>query len=306
MPSQLSQIGVVVHPARDIDLPLHQLREWAQRHEVRIGQIPLERETREVAEPVEADAVQLLLAIGGDGTTLAAIRAAATANVPVLGIACGSLGVLTTVPEASTAESLERFHAGRWKPREIPALVLRAEGGEERLAFNDCVVLRQGEGQVRVFSSVAGERFSRLAGDGCIVATPLGSSAYSLAAGGPLLPLGLPAFLLTSLPSHGGFHPPLLIAAGSELELEITGGFGGARLEIDGQKAGEAPRELRVTLRRDVVDVVTFENTEPLITGLRRRGIIADSPRILADEARRQATLAEPGHASPSRARPAP
>lgn len=298
MPDPLRHLGVVIHPTRNIDQALHMLREWAQRQGAELGQVPLERETREVAEPVAAEDVQLIVAIGGDGTTLAAIRVAATAGVPVMGVACGSLGVLTSVAQEGTPRALDRFRDGDWRPRKLPALALRPEGAGEQLAFNDCVVTRQGEGQVRVYSRIDGQLYSRLAGDGCIVTTALGSSAYNLAAGGPLLPLALPAFLMTALPSHGGFHPPLLIDAGSTLELEIAGGFGGARLEIDGQVAGQAPEALAVTLRQDTVTVVTFADTEPLLSGLRRRGILADSPRILADEGRRQPAAPPGGHSA--------
>jgi NAD+ kinase len=140
---------------------------------------------------------------------------------------------------------------------------------------------------VRVTSWVDGVLFSRLAGDGCIVSTALGSSAYSLAAGGPLLAPGTEAYALTPLPTHGGSKQALVLGPASELALEVTAGMGGARLEIDGQLAVTDPRVLTIRLRSGVATLVTFEDEEPLFTSLRRRGIIADSPRIVADVAQR-------------------
>jgi NAD+ kinase len=118
------------------------------------------------------------------------------------------------------------------------------------------------------------------------VSTPLGSSAYALAAGGPLLAPGVDGFLLTALPAHGGFCPPLVVGPDSELRLEISGGLDGARLEVDGQIIGAHSGTLSIGLRHDVVTRVGFPDGESLLTGLRRRQVIFDSPRILADDGR--------------------
>ena len=282
---KVSRIGLVVHPSRPVDGAVAALRRWADAHGAEVGQIPLEREQRWVAEALEADAADLIVAIGGDGTTLAAIHSSADCATPVLGVACGSLGVLTSVDEDGLDDALERICAGDWTERRLPALEVRA-GGDSQLAFNDLVVVRAGEGQVRVSASVDGELYARFAGDGCIVATPLGSSAYTMAAGGPLLELELPAFLLTPLPAHGGSRPPLVIRAGTELKLEVSSGFGGHRLEVDGQLGEQAHGEISISLQEEAARVVVLPGQEGLIAGLRRRGVITDSPRILAEDAR--------------------
>ena len=131
-------------------------------------------------------------------------------------------------------------------------------GGPDLTAFNDACVVRNGIGQVRVTSTVDGVLFTRLAGDGCIVSTPLGSTAYALAAGGPLMAPGTDAYLLMPLASHGGWRQPLVIPAAAELALEISVGIGGARLEIDGQVLDTDPDTLRITLRQDVATLVSF------------------------------------------------
>jgi NAD+ kinase len=281
-------VGIVVHPTRNIDGPLEGLRGWADAHGVSVVQVPVtgQSRSRSVAEPGDAGTCDLIVSIGGDGTMLAAIRAAEALRLPVLGVSCGSLGVLTAVAARAVPEALDRFDRGDWTPRVLPALTVTRPDGPDLTAFNDACVVRNGIGQVRVTSTVDGVLFTRLAGDGCIVSTPLGSTAYALAAGGPLMAPGTDAYLLMPLASHGGWRQPLVVPAAVELALEISAGIGGARLEIDGQVLEMDPSLLRITLRQDAATLVSFPGQEPLFASLRRRGIIADSPRIVADAAR--------------------
>jgi NAD+ kinase len=278
--------GVIVHPTRDVEMPVRLLREWAGRHGAEVVQVPVAGQGRRVAEPGDADQCELIVSIGGDGTMLAAIRAAALADRPVLGVACGSLGALTTVSAPDLVHALDRFATGDWTPDSLPGLDVRRDEGEDLLAFNDVSIVRAGIGQVRTVAEAYGDLFCRIAGDGCIVSTPLGSSAYALAAGGPLLAPGVDGYLLTPLPTHGGFCPPLVVGSASELRVEVSAGLGGARLEVDGQIIGEHSGALSISMRHDVVTRVGFSDGESLITGLRRRQVIFDSPRILADDDR--------------------
>jgi NAD+ kinase len=281
-------VGVVVHPSRNIEGPLDQLQGWADAHGVTVVQVAVPGQHRAVAAPGDVRACDLIVSIGGDGTMLAAIRAGATAQRPVLGVSCGSLGALTAVPGDALPAALDRFRLGDWIPRVLPALGVARPDEPDLFALNDVGIVRNGIGQLRVTSWVDGVLHSRLAGDGCIVATALGSSAYSLAAGGPLLAPGTDAYVLTPLPTHGGSKHALVVAAASELALEVTAGMGGARLEIDGQDAATDPEAVTIRLRPGVATLVGFADQEPLLESLRRRGIIADSPRIVADVARRR------------------
>jgi NAD+ kinase len=123
------RLGVVVHPSRDIEEPLRAVRDWAARHEVNLVQIPVAEQFREVTELGQAADCDLLVSIGGDGTTLAAIRSAVLADRPVLGVACGSLGVLTSVDADRVSTALDRFAQGDWQPRWLPALDSRTQSG---------------------------------------------------------------------------------------------------------------------------------------------------------------------------------
>jgi NAD+ kinase len=281
------RLGVVVHPTRTIDPPLEALRRWTDAHGIEVVQVAAPCPQQQVAERGDPAQCDLIVSIGGDGTALAALRTGAAARTPVLGVAYGSLGALASVDPDALGGAVERFSRGDWTPRRLPALVLGGEGGDEVFALNDVAIVRAGEGQVRVAAYVDGVLFARFAGDGCIASTPRGSTGYSLSAGGPLLPSQLHAFVLTTLPSHGGFHPPLILHGDSELRLRTVAGYGGSRLELDGQIEEVAGDSFSITMRPDAATLVGFDDQEPLLGMLRRRRIIVDSPRTEADDALR-------------------
>jgi NAD+ kinase len=285
-PHTPSRIGLVVHPTRVIDEPLDAIKRWAGAKRIDLVQVPAPCEQREVAARGDAAECDLIVSIGGDGTTLAALRSASQAGRPALGVACGSLGVLTSVTTDNLIDALERFSAGDWRPRMLPVLAIeRREERDPSFALNDVVVVRAGEGQVFVTARIDGVLAGRFAGDGAIVSTAIGSSGYALAAGGPLLTLEEGAFLFTPLSAHGGSCPPIVLGPNSELQLEVRVRHGGARLEVDGQIVGRHEGAIAVRLRAGVATVVMVADQEPFIAGLRRRQIITDSPRILAEDA---------------------
>lgn len=280
------QIGVVVHPTRDVTPALDAVHTWAATHDTGVVQVPVPGNHREVAPVGDAESCQLIISIGGDGTMLAAIRAGAAVDRPVLGVACGSLGALTRTAPDDVADAIERFASGDWSVEPLPALTITRSDGPELLALNDIVVVRDGTGQIRVSIHVDGVEYARLAGDGVVVSTPLGSSAYALAAGGPLLVPGTTGYALTPLPAHGGAVPPLVLGPHARLALDVSPGYVGARLEVDGQAASPPPAALQIALRPAVARLVAFSDQEPLLAVLRRRGIVSDSPRALLDEER--------------------
>ena len=283
-------IGVVVHPSRELDRVLDATRRWAEAQGGTMAQVAVDGNERRVADEVDAERCDLLLALGGDGTVLAALKAGAPSGRAVLGVACGSLGALTSVQAPDVASALDRFAAGRFETRVMPGLEVDRDGERIGTAFNDVVVIRDGAGQVIFDVSVDGGTYARIAGDGLVVATPHGSSAYTLSAGGPLL--ATEGVVLTPLPSHGGFVPPMVVAASSTVTLTIDGGWSGARIEVDGRVVGtfdgpgeSEPFELRLDACPQTATLLDFDD-ETLVAGLRRRGVIADSPRLALRDAR--------------------
>jgi NAD+ kinase len=276
--SEARRIGLVVHPSRDVSEPRGMLEAWAEEHGAEIVALD--------ADAPDCKGCDVIVAIGGDGTVLGGIRAAEADSLPVLGIACGSLGMLTAVPAEEGAEALRRFAEGDWKARKLEALWVRADDGTEFRAINDVVVVRKGAGQVKTEVRVDDEVYARLAGDGVVVATAQGSSAYNMAAGGPVLAPDTRALVVTPLAPHGGSSPPLVVPAVSHVTLLVTVGFGGRRVEVDGQPTEMEGARFEIDLEPVNATVVTFPGQEGYLAGLRRRGLIADSPRIAAHDRR--------------------
>ena len=290
LPTHLSRVGLVVHPDRRLDDALQVLQTWAAARGADVVQIPIDGQERVVAEAGDAASCDLIIALGGDGTTLAALHAAAVVDKPVLGVACGSLGALTATSADALQEALHAIGEGDWRARRLPGIAVSADGGEPHVAINDLVVVRKGASQVAIGIHVDGELYVRFAGDGIVIATPLGSSAYTMAAGGPIVAPGAANIVLTPLAPHGGCCPPLVVGPDSRVTIGVEPGHAGARIEVDGQIREGRPRTLEVSWRPEHATLVDLGDAEPPLAGLRRRQILMDSPRVMARDDRAAAT----------------
>ena len=281
------RLALVVHPTRTVDAALETLERWAGEHDVELVQIQTAGGSdRELAPRGELEDGDLVVTLGGDGTVLSALRAAAPRDAPVLGVACGSLGALTAVPADELERALERFRADDWTARRLPALAIRPAGGEENWAVNDFVIVRRGAGQVVLNLSVDDELYVRMAGDGLIAATPLGSSAYSMAAGGPVLAPNTRGIVCTPVAMHGGNAPPLVVPSDSVARVEIQSSHVGFEVQIDGHTSELQELDYEISLHEEKVTLVAFEDGLPILSSMRERGLIADSPRVLARDRR--------------------
>jgi NAD+ kinase len=201
-------------------------------------------------------------------------------------VAAGSIGILTSVHVDDVEAALELVAAGHWTPRTLPGLHVATGAGEARMAINDFAVIRDGTGQAITSTRIDGELYARTAGDGLVVATRIGSSAYTIAAGGPILAPGIEGIVVTQLAHHGGVAPPVVAGPDSRVTLTVEPGYGGSRFEADGQVLPTEAPDVTVTLRRGYATLVALGDSEPMLTGLRRRGIVVDSPRILVRDGR--------------------
>jgi NAD+ kinase len=298
MTDRFDRIGLVAHPSRDVATATAQLEAWAERREIELVRLAAGRSDGAVAPPGDDAGCDLLVALGGDGTTLAALHAAAPARRPVLGVACGSLGALTAVTAERLDEALDSVAAGRFVTRSLPGLRVTGDVAEPLVAFNDLVLVRRGAGQVIIHVAVDGERVARFAGDGLVVATPLGSSGYTLAVGGPVLAPQSEDVVTTPLAPHGGCFPPIVTPAGQQVTVTLEPGYGGARVEIDGRPRGVVeppdPARFEIALEADAAQLVVLGDAESVWAGLRRRRIIIDSPRVLARDDREAARRTAP------------
>jgi NAD+ kinase len=285
-PPTLERVGLVPHPSRRLDEVVDLIGGWAAGHRVTIGQVPVPGRGQTLADPVAAADCDLIVALGGDGTTLVALHAGAAASRPVMGVACGSVGALTTVTAERLRWALDEVSAHRWTPAPIPALDVAWGQVRSEAAINDLVVVRDGPGQVLVSISVDGVLYVQLAGDGVVVASALGSSAYNMAAGGPLLAPGAEGIAVTPLAVHGGASAPLVVGTDSRLTLAVHPGYGGVRFEIDGRRTIVDGQLLDIRLRAEYATRVSLAEEEARLSGLRRRGLVRDSPRVGIREAR--------------------
>lgn len=288
------RVALVVHPSRSLDRALETLDAWADEYDVDVVQVPVEGTERRVRPLREVSAGDLVVALGGDGTALSALRAAAPVEAPVLAVACGSVGALSAVSAETLGEALERVSAGHSDTRVLPALAIHTDAATREWAINDFVIVRRRAGQVVAEVSVDGELYIRLAGDGLIVATPFGSSGYTMAAGGPLLCAGTAAFVCSPLAMHGGSSAPLVVPADATLEIVVQPTYAGFEVELDGQRRALDGSSFRVTLHPDMGRLLSFSAADQRLRRLRERGLIVDSPRVLIRDERAAAPRAGP------------
>lgn len=191
---------------------------------------------RAVQNPGACDVV---LALGGDGTMLGALRLAAPAGVPVLGVNIGTLGYLAELDAAHLDRGLVALQTGDYQVEGRAAVALNPVRGTRvatTIAYNDVVLSRvPGHGQAKLGLCVDGELLARYSSDGIIVATPQGSTAYSFAAGGPLVSPRAQGMVLTPDAPHGLFNRSVVLAQHERLDVEVLVSSAPVSLELDGQ-----------------------------------------------------------------------
>ena len=246
------------------------INDWCrnQGHEVFLCR-KVYREIPESVKPLDkgddCNRADVLISLGGDGTILATARALDRAEVPILGINLGSLGFLTQLTPDQLTNALERVVKGDYAVQN--RVVLRADvidGGEVSYpyALNDIVIDRGNVSRVINLSLYAdGEYISSYTADGMIIATPTGSTAYSLAVGGPILKPTMTSFIVTPISPFSLTSRPLIFPKDSMLEIRIRSEHGTANLTIDGQVATEfSPNgTVKITMSDHCVKFIVFE-----------------------------------------------
>ena len=201
----------------------------------------------------------LTVVLGGDGSVLTAARLFEGVPVPTIGINFGRVGFLASLEVSSWREGLDDVFAGRALVEDrmrLGASVLRSDGEALPvvLAMNDVVISRGGTPSVAEFELLsAGRRVTDYRADGLIFATPSGSTAYSLAAGGPILDPALRAVVLTPISAHALSHRPLVLGAEASLEARVVNTAGAVRLDVDGRLVAELGAGDRVLLEASAV-----------------------------------------------------
>jgi NAD+ kinase len=200
-------------------------------------------------------AADLLVVAGGDGTILRVVGQLGEAIKPIFGINVGSLGFLTTASSATYREAVECLAKDRINFSERALLEARVRLGEKQtakmLALNDAVLSRGELSRlVLLRTRVNGETLTEFNADGLIVATPTGSTAYSLSAGGPILDPESGVFVITPICPHVLTNRSIIVAEGSTIEIEASDPDYPVYLTLDGRKPIHVERESVVTIRK--------------------------------------------------------
>jgi NAD+ kinase len=188
-----------------------------------------------------ADASQLLLVLGGDGTLLAAARLAATRRIPILPINMGSLGFLTSFTLDELYPALEDTLGGRFSVSERVMLYVELERGgkviETQRVLNEAVVNKGALARmIELELSIDADFVCRYRADGLIVASPTGSTAYSLSAGGPIVHPAVESFIITPICAHMLSDRPVVVRDSSSILMKLSGNTESVFLTLDGQK----------------------------------------------------------------------
>lgn len=186
--------------------------------------------------------VDVVVALGGDGTMLQAARAIDRTLTPLLGINLGSLGYLTDVPFTEVGPALDQLVAGNYHLEERDRIASTAWRGQHQLAafaaLND-IVLNMGPLPRALVMEIQldGESLGQFLGDGLILSSSTGSTAYNLSAGGPICHAGVRGLLITPICPHSLGIRPLIVPYGTRIELLLHDAGEGAQLTADGQES---------------------------------------------------------------------
>jgi NAD+ kinase len=202
-----------------------------------------------------AERVDLLVAIGGDGNMLRAARRAAAHGVPLLGVNRGRLGFLTDISPDHMLEAIDAILAGDYHAEDrqmLEATISRGKrSGETLFALNDVVLQKGDSGRIIEFvTSVDGIYVNTHGGDGLIVSTATGSTAYSLSCGGPIIQPDVDALVMIPICPHTLSDRPLVLRGRSEIHIKMVSGSDyKAHVACDGDELGRLTDKDALTVR---------------------------------------------------------
>lgn len=204
--------------------------------------------------------VDLVMVLGGDGSMLRALSRAAATGAPVIGINYGRVGFLATIEQSDLESGVRRAIAGNYVTLGLPSL--RADWSDGTIqAVNDLAFLRGGESRLADLSySVSGEPVATVRCDGLICSTPVGSTAYNLAAGGPTVSWKVKCFVVSFIAAHHLDTRPLVIAPEETMVVTNSAIVGDCDLLADGVRIAQLPpgRSITVSLSGNQVHLAIF------------------------------------------------
>jgi NAD+ kinase len=274
------RIGVIAQPDyADLPATLQTVTRFAESHDLELFTEPSLSELLPGAGDFVPGRLDLLLTLGGDGTLLRGARMVAAHHTAVLGVNLGHLGFLTSVAPAELPAALADLLAGEYWIDErftLEAGVVNAAGrdGVRYVALNDAVLHKGGFARVirlAVYIGREGEEVGSYSADGIIIATPTGSTAYSLSAGGPIVVPSVDCIIATPICPHTLAVRPLVVPSSSVLTVEVLSPSEELILTVDGQEGEALAPGDRLVVRRGEATVPLVRFTEQSFLNTLRR-----------------------------------
>jgi NAD+ kinase len=239
-------VGVLANPSGDCEPELLAIEAWAGAHGLRTVDLGTSDRPDDLPE-----AVGLVIALGGDGTILRALQLAMVQHTPVLGVNFGHLGFLADVDGDDLGSALDNIARGEAQIDERTALVATSQTPAQTVvAFNDLVISRHpGFGSARLHVEVDGEPVLDLVGDGLVVASPTGSTAYTVGAGGPAVSPTLDAIVLTPLAAQGAPLRSMVLDGADIIRIEAAERSAPLTFEADGRTMPDMPTPATIDVR---------------------------------------------------------
>jgi NAD+ kinase len=270
--SRADAIGLVLHPTTPVQQSVEIILASASADGVRVLGREIDRHRIPESVDVVTDRefvaqVRAVIALGGDGTMLGAMRLVIDRPVPVLGVNHGSLGFLVEVSPAQLTSALARVAARDFTIEQHACLVADADRAvlATRFAFNDVVLARLSRaGAVSVDLTVNDLHFGYYRSDAVVISTPTGSTAYNYAAGGPVLSPSSAAVVVTPVAPMSGVSRPVVLGAEDTISLAVAPDSAPVAVEVDGTPGGELGDgdALTATTRQEAAQVVRLSAGE--------------------------------------------
>ena len=250
--------------SRSIALKVRQVEKWLQKQGVRFDSVAQSALSDKI---FKRQKFNLLLILGGDGTYLHTVHCVKDHSIPFLGINMGSLGFLTAHREARIEHCLTDALQGKMHTEYrtlMDVTVIKPDNSRQQyIALNDVVMERGAFSHlINISVAIKNQNIYSLKADGLIVSSPTGSTAYNLAAGGPILHPDVEALVLTPICSHSLTHRPVALPDSYEMSFCIKGSMQNAFLTIDGKKVLSVSPQHKVRIRKSAMQHKTLRSRD--------------------------------------------
>jgi NAD+ kinase len=253
--TKVKKVAIVYRPESEQALSLsRELANWLSEKKIRVFTHPKQKISSSTSKYNERTGVDLVVVLGGDGTYLEAVRMMGKKTVPMVGVNLGSLGFLTVHRAQDVYEVVELALNGKLEKQTramIEIEIRRAGKSRGRyMALNDLVIERGPESHlIHLGVHMQGQMLHTLKADGLVIATPTGSTAYNLAAGGPILHPGVEGLAVTPICAHSLTSRPFVFSDFCGMSFHLLG-KNRAMLSVDGLKVAEMTKTDEVTVMR--------------------------------------------------------